>query len=333
MRLVLMLFAAFAMLQAQAQIGAKARQINQLTGVWQNSQFGYQMTLILNEDGTGEFDGESIRYTTQNSQLVVTQAGQQTGYVYTLNDHTLTLSGGDIDGSKAFTRSGAQEAAPPNTSPPAANSTTPTATGSELLGAWSGYGETIEFRPNGQCVYLGQTIPYTVSQGHVILTIQQSQVMMAYQVQGSQLTLTVNGKALSYTKGNGSATGTAAAPNTGKGAVAQELVGKWCYVNVTSTNSGGTSSDECITLHANGTFEYYSERSMSTNTNSFWAGTSSQNADQGTWWVQGDRIFYNSQKQGQGSYQLRKVNHPKNGDPMIVLDGTAYVTQYQKAPW
>jgi hypothetical protein len=72
---------------------------------------------------------------------------------------------------------------------------------------------------------------------------------------------------------------------------------------------------------------------MSTNTNSFSGGTSSQNSDSGTWWVVGDRIHYNSQTQGQGSYQLIKRNHPKNGDPMIVLDGTSYVTYYQKAPW
>jgi hypothetical protein len=50
--------------------------------------------------------------------------------------------------------------------------------------------------------------------------------------------------------------------------------------------------------------------------------------------VQGDRIYYNSQTQGQGSYRLEKRNHPKNvGDPMIVLDGEAYVTATLKAPW
>ncbi len=332
MRTSLMSLMLLAALQAQAQIGAKARQTNQLTGVWQNVQFGYQMTLLLNDDGTGEFDGESIRYTTQNDQLQITQAGQLTNYTYALSGNTLTLSGGDIDGSIAFTRGGAPAAAPQASTIPSAGEGV-NSKGSELLGVWSGYGETIEFKTNGQCVYLGQTIPYSVSQGHVILTIQQNQVMMAYQVQGQQLALTVNGKVLNYTKGNSAAANNAPTANASGGTVAQELVGKWCYVNVTSTNSGGTSSDECITLHANGTFEYYSERSMSTNTNSFWAGTSSQNSDQGTWWVQGDRIFYNSQKQGQGSYQLQKVNHPKNGDPMIVLDGTTYVTQYQKAPW
>ncbi len=62
-------------------------------------------------------------------------------------------------------------------------------------------------------------------------------------------------------------------------------------------------------------------------------GTNSQGADRGTWYVQGDRIYHNSQTRGQGSYQLQKLNHPKNRDPMIVLDGEAYVTYYQKPPW
>ena len=66
----------------------------------------------------------------------------------------------------------------------------------------------------------------------------------------------------------------------------------------------------------------------------YYGGTNSQGSDQGTWYVQGDRIYYNSQSKGPGSYRLEKRNHPKNvNDPMIILDGTAYVTAYQKAPW
>ena len=103
--------------------------------------------------------------------------------------------------------------------------------------------------------------------------------------------------------------------------------------NVNTTNSGGSTSSRCIVLNANGTYEYASERSMDTNTNAFYAGTSSQGSDRGTWYVQGNRIYYNSQTTGKGSYQLQKVNHPKNRDPMIVLDGESYVTFYQKPSW
>jgi len=108
------------------------------------------------------------------------------------------------------------------------------------------------------------------------------------------------------------------------------LVGKWCYMN----NSLNSSTNRCITLNANGTHSYKSENSRTVNTAELYGGTASQGGDQGTWYVQGDRIYYNSQTQGQGSYRLEKRNHPKNsGDPMIVLDGEAYVTATLKAPW
>jgi hypothetical protein len=155
--------------------------------------------------------------------------------------------------------------------------------------------------------------------------------MFAYAINGTQLTLTANGQQVSYNRGAGNNQQQNA---TGKGNVAAELVGKWCYVNVTNTNSGGTSTDECITLNGDGTYVYYYERSASVNTNAFAGGTNAQNGDRGTWYVQGDRIFYNSQSQGQGSYRLEKRNHPKNvGDPMIVLDGKAFVTATYRQPW
>ncbi|MGB3080094.1 MAG: hypothetical protein WBB31_13500 [Saprospiraceae bacterium] len=63
-------------------------------------------------------------------------------------------------------------------------------------------------------------------------------------------------------------------------------------------------------------------------------GTSSQADDQGTWYVQGDRLYVHSRTIGDASYKLEKRNHPKNvNDPMIVLDGRTFVTAYNKPPW
>lgn len=323
-----------------AQIGAKAQQGGKLTGIWQNNQFGYQMTLILNADGSGEFDGEMIKYTIQANKLSLVQDGQTTVYTYVLQGNSLTLSGGDLDGSIIFTRGGTQ-----NTQPVVQNQSQQTyqqpqtaggtQSGADVIGVWSGNGESVEFKNNGQCIYLGNTFQYQVSQGHIILQTQQGNAMLAYSIKGNQLTLSANGQQFTYTKGAGNV-GQAPAQNQaqpGGGRVAQELVGKWCWTNVNSTNTGGSSSSECIVLNTNGTFEYASERSMDTNTSSFYAGTSSQGSDRGTWWVQGDRIYYNSQARGQGSYQLQKINHPKTGDPMIVLDGESYVTYFQKPRW
>jgi hypothetical protein len=323
---------------ASAQIGAKT-QSGKLTGIWQNNQFGYQMTLMLNADGNGEFDGEMIKYTTQTNKLSIVQAGQTTIYTFVLQGNSLTLSGGDLDASIVFTRSGTQ-----STQPIVQNQSRQTyqqsqtggsQLGIDLIGVWSGNGESVEFKNNGECVYLGNTFQYQVSQGHITLQTQQGNAMLAYSIKGNQLTLSGNGQQFTYTKGAGNM-GQATIQNQsqpGGGLIAQELVGKWCWTNVNATNTGGSSSSECIVLNGNGTFEYASERAMDTNTNSFYAGTSSQGSDRGTWWVQGDRIYYNSQARGQGSYQLQKINHPKTGDPMIVLDGEPYVTYFQKPRW
>lgn len=315
-----------------AQTGPLA-QPQSLAGTWSNSEFGYQMTLILQTDGTGEFDGEQIRYDARNNQLVITQAGRATAYNFTLTGSTLNLSGGDIEGSLAFARSGG--AGP--TAPVEEVVTSPgnSATGGDVTGKWAGSGETIEFTPQGKCFYLNQTFDYQISGSQLILVTGQGNAVFSYSVKGDELYLGGNGRTLVYTKGGaGVAASNAAAGGAGKGQVAAELAGKWCYINVSSSSSGGASSERCITLHPNGTYEYYGESSRSVNTSSFSAATASQSSDQGTWTFDGQQLYYTSSAGvGSGSYQLQKVNHPKNGDPMIVLNGESYVTFYQKDPW
>jgi len=309
------------------QIGAKVQQQGKIHGLWQNSQFGYQMTLMLNDDGSGEFDGEMIKFTTQGDKLTLIQAGQSTVYNYKLQGNSLTLSGGDLDGAVTFTRNGGGDQSPVVASAPVTQPAYSKADAG-LIGVWSGNGETIEFKSNGQCVYIGNTFSYEVSQGNIILTTTQGQVMFAYAIKGNQLNLTANGQQITYSRGAGGIPGVS--QNASGGNVAQELVGKWCYMS----NSLSSSTNKCITLNADGTYVYSGESSRSVNTPEVYGGTASQSGDRGTWYVQGDRIYYNSQTQGQGSYRLEKRNHPKNvGDPMIVLDGEAYVTATLKAPW
>jgi len=324
------LFVCFLPIVLFGQIGAKVQQQGKIYGLWQNSQFGYQMTLILNDDGSGEFDGEIIKFSTQGEKLTISQSGQSTVYNYKLQGNSLILSGGDLDGAVTFTRNGGGNQTPVFASAPATNQLPGTQkTDSGLMGVWSGNGETIEFKANGQCVYIGNTFPYEVSQGHIILTTTQGQVTFAYVITGNQLNLTANGQQITYSRGAGGGT-PGVSQNASGGHVAQELVGKWCYMS----NSLSSSTNKCITLNADGTYIYSGESSRSVNTPEVYGGTASQSGDRGTWYVQGDRIYYNSQTQGQGSYRLEKRNHPKNvGDPMIVLDGEAYVTATLKAPW
>lgn len=297
---------------------------------------GFQMTLMLNTDGSGEFDGEPIRFSTQGDKLSVTQNGVSNTYTYVLSGNFLKLSGGDLDQAITFTRQGS---APSNQSATTA-STNQTATNQSaslpknLIGVWSGYNETLEFKSSGECVYRGQAYRYSVSGNIITLETVQGNFLMEYAVTGNQLNLTVNGQKVVYTKGNAASTNTTGTVKSGKGNLDMTLVGQWCYMNVYSTYSGGSSSQECITLKADGTYEYFSESSRSVNTNTVVGGTSSQNSDRGTWWTEGNRIYYNSPTNGQGSYQIEKRNHPKNtSDPMIVLDGRTYVTATRKNPW
>ncbi|HRI78012.1 MAG TPA: hypothetical protein PLR06_00635 [Cyclobacteriaceae bacterium] len=312
---------------AQAQIGAKTQQ-SKITGIWQNNQSGTQMTLMLNQDGSGEFDGESIRYSAQGNVLSISLSGNTTKYTFSLQANTLTLSGGDLDGQIQFTRNGVPVAETTGTNPPG-DPPNPTGrnTAIELIGLWSGNGEMIEFKSDGKCVYLGNLFPYQVSQGNVILKSAQGNATFAYSVKGTQLTLSANGQNVIYNRVEGAGAG----QHTGRtGNVAQELVGTWCYLNM-NTNS---QTSRCITLNGDGSYVYHAESSRSVNTETISGGTASQGDDRGTWYVQGDRIYYNSPTSGQGSYRLEKRNHPKNvNDPMIVLDGEPYVTATLRNPW
>lgn len=322
-----------------AQIGAKTQQ-GKIQGIWQNNDFGYQMILMLNANGTGEFDGEQISYSTQANTLTITQQGMSNNYTFALQGNSLTLSGGDLDAPITFTRNGegggtqqaqvsqpVQPSQPANTSTAGATSAVP----ANLLGVWSGHGETLEFKNNGQCVYLGNTYQYNVSSGHIIVQTTQGNIMFGYAVQGNELSITGNGKTVKYTRG----TAGVAKPVAKQGAatVAPELVGKWCYIKVSNSSTGGSMSNECFTLKEDGTYEYYFESSRSVNTSDMYAGTASQDSDTGTWSYDGVNLHYNSNSKGPGSYVLEKRNHPKTGDPMIVLNGYTYVTYFNKTPW
>jgi hypothetical protein len=319
-----------------AQIGAKTQQ-GKIHGVWQNNDFGYQMTLMLNADGSGEFDGEAIRFTAQGNQLSITADGTITKYNYSLQGNSLNLSGGDLEKAITFTRQGtSSENTSTQTSQPSQKTTTAVSgtIPKNILGAWSGYNEVIEFKPDGQCLYRGQPFHYTVSGNYITLETAQGNIMMAYAVAGNQLNLQINNQNFVYTK-NGAATGGAAKTTVAGGGTKLDmsLVGEWCYVNVYSNNSGGSSTSECIRLKNDGTYEYSYESSRSVNTADVSGGTSSQDSDRGTWWVDGNRIHYKSQTKGEGSYELVKKNHPKNNDAMIVLDGRTFVTSYNRPPW
>jgi hypothetical protein len=103
------------------------------------------------------------------------------------------------------------------------------------------------------------------------------------------------------------------------------LCGTW----VKMSTGSGYSSSQSITLYENGTYESSGESSTSGANGS----TAGQSGDSGTWRLQGDQIIANSRSEGPMQFTLILRNHPKTGDPMIVLDGDAYVTASPRQPW
>lgn len=305
-----------------SQIGSKVSS-EQWIGTWKASMYGEVITLELNKDGKGKLDGEPFTYEIKNQQFLYTQFGQTTTYNLSLSENNLTLSGGDLAEPLVFSKNEQNKKDNTNTQTPK----------NDIIGTWQSSDETLIFKENGKLIYSGMEFTYKISGNLILIETQLGTSEFTFKLSGNNLTLSAFGEDMYYTRvGNNNQT-TQNNQQSG-GRVAQELVGKWCWVNVTSTNTGGTSSEQCITLHSDGRYEYYGERSMSVNTESYYGGTSSQSYDEGTWSYDGQKIYWNSSRgNGSGSYFLEKRNHPRNGDPMIVLDGETYVTYYQKPSW
>ena len=112
--------------------------------------------------------------------------------------------------------------------------------------------------------------------------------------------------------------------------VAPELVGKWCFINL-SSNTSDEITNSCITLNADGTFDAALDRKMIPNGTSF---GNLQDSDYGKWWVSNNKIFFSSSSNGQGSFEFQKVNHPRlENTPMIVCSGVAFATASNHEPW
>lgn len=91
---------------------------------------------------------------------------------------------------------------------------------------------------------------------------------------------------------------------------------------------------ECFQLDADGSYAYSYEGSMSASAPGMHGGTASQSSDSGRWRYDGERLTAQSRSGKVASYALEKRNHPRNKrDPMICLDGTCYVTFYNKPAW
>ncbi len=89
-------------------------QQSSLVGTWAGKVQGYgiEMKLVLNGDGSADFEGVLGQWRMQGNRLLLTQEGETVAYNFTLQgDHQLTLTGGDLMAPMVMTRVGG--AAPP----------------------------------------------------------------------------------------------------------------------------------------------------------------------------------------------------------------------------
>lgn len=332
-------------ISASAQIGSKVQSNkNTLAGTWTNSNFGYEMTLIFNQDSTGVFDGEKISYRLQGTRIQIKTNTQNNSYNYSLTGNTLTLSGGDLDAPVAFNKKSETSG---NTTGNSATPISPTpannqAASGSIIGTWSGNGETLIFNADGSCKYNSIDMKYNIAGNSLTIIGPAGNSTLQYTVNGNHLTMTGNGSTVMMQRGTAYSTpnvsGMASSSGNmtaggGAGIIDPALVGKWCYVSSLTNPTASSSYSRCIVINANGTYEYNSEGSISGYGGGYYGGSTSQSSDRGTWKLAGNQLFVQSQKEGSKVYSFEKRNHPKSNEPMIVIDGDIYVTYYQKAPW
>ena len=220
-----------------------------------------------------------------------------------------------------------------------------------LIGTWSaaevqGKPLLVEFAAGGKGKVNGEPMQWSTLGGALFIQHKGQVTNYGFKVVGDKLQVYVNGSAQPATLSKGSeaydaamkqqAKQAAAPASVSSGSNGQELVGKWCdmHTMMSTQGQGGSSRMACMELKADGTYAYNAESSRSVNTNTMYGGTNSQSSDSGRWSYDGARLTAHSRTGKVASYALEKRNHPKNKrDPMICLDGTCYVTYYNKAAW
>jgi hypothetical protein len=222
-----------------------------------------------------------------------------------------------------------------------------------LVGHWKSETEQLDVQANGTVLINGVSYSYTVSGNLLNVQGQNSAASYPFQLDGDKLTVTLSGQNVVYTRieaptfappadtalplpklGGASSPATATPvptppPPAAGGGVVPELVGKWCYMSNVNASDGGRQSNTCFALNGDGSYWYHSETSSSGQ----YGGTASQSDDQGRWVASGSTLTATSSTGKVTSYAFEKQNHPKTRDPMLVINGQAFVTYFQKPSW
>jgi hypothetical protein len=88
------------------------QQTTALVGTWVGKVQGYgvEMKLVLNADGSADFEGIAGRWRVQGSKLLLTQESETVAYDFRLQGSQLTLAGGDLMAPLALSRAGSAPA-------------------------------------------------------------------------------------------------------------------------------------------------------------------------------------------------------------------------------
>ncbi|HMT06946.1 MAG TPA: hypothetical protein PKA82_03000 [Pyrinomonadaceae bacterium] len=201
-----------------------------------------------------------------------------------------------------------------------------------LIGIWKSDEATVELKAKNVAIFNGQQVEWAANDKTIALANDEGSMSFPYVLKGDVLTVWVEERKVVYKRISAEEarrSGPSAQTNRTSGSIQQELVGKWCYSANVNAIGGGRQSDICFTLKADGTYEYYGEAS---NSNPY-GGSNSQSWDYGRWSATATTLTANSNSGKTTTYSLEKRNHPKTGDPMLIVDGDAFVTFYQRRPW
>ena len=200
-----------------------------------------------------------------------------------------------------------------------------------LIGRWISDIAVVDIRPGGKITINDEEFAYKVKNSVITVTGEDGSLEFPFVLNGDTLTVEVEGREVIYKR---TKTGATEGPATGvarEGSgerIIPEFVGKWCYLS-SLTGQNAYMSSRCFVLYANGTYEFSAESSSS----GAYGSTAGQSYDSGRWSATRTTLTAYSSKNGKIVYPIQLRNHPKNGDPMIVVDGDAYVTATQKRPW
>jgi hypothetical protein len=200
-----------------------------------------------------------------------------------------------------------------------------------VVGRWQSPDSEVVIKADGTLTIDGTAFRYTIKGRIFTLIGSDGMLPMPFELDGDRLTVLINGETVTLQRRAAGSPAGSSAGGSGSGGASdgRELVGKWCYLSNVTASNGGRMSDECFTIYANGTYQYYAETSSSGPN----GGSASQQSDTGTWSLNGSSLIVNSRSQGRSVYPLTKRNHPKNNDPMLCLDGRCFVTYGPKPPW